>query len=155
MKMATIAFISGIACNYQTVRVRTLNDAPSHRSKTFCVRNDRVTGNVTFKNALSLIARLILKPGADFALLLKEIPPGFLRPPDVVPKITRLPDTTLEHQRIQEVRCAIKRNRKRKKCCSKVNLSGSNGNVNMSGWKDDNPDDERRETTRHHTTIVT
>ncbi len=41
------------------------------------------------------------------------------------------------------------------KCCSKVNLSGSNGNVNMSGWKDDNPDDERRETTRHHTTIVT
>ncbi len=40
-------------------------------------------------------------------------------------------------------------------CCSKVNLSGSNGNVNMSGWKDDNPDDERRETTRHHTTIVT
>ncbi len=41
------------------------------------------------------------------------------------------------------------------RCCSKVNLSGSNGNVNMSGWKDENPDDERRETTRHHTTIVT
>ncbi len=46
-------------------------------------------------------------------------------------------------------------NEKWEACCSKVNLSGSNGNVNMSGWKDDNPDDERRETTRHHTTIVT
>ena len=27
-------------------------------------------------------------------------------------------------------------------------LTGVNGNVNMSGWKDDNPDNERREATR-------
>ena len=27
-------------------------------------------------------------------------------------------------------------------CSSKVNLSGVNGNVIMSGWVDDNPDDE-------------
>ena len=39
-------------------------------------------------------------------------------------------------------------------CCSKVNLSGSNSNVIMSGWKDDNPDDERRETTRRNSTSV-
>ena len=31
-------------------------------------------------------------------------------------------------------------------CCSKVNLTGVNGKVNMSGCKDDNPDNERRET---------
>ena len=30
-------------------------------------------------------------------------------------------------------------------CSSKVNLSGDNGNVIMSGWVDDNPDDEGRE----------
>jgi len=33
-------------------------------------------------------------------------------------------------------------------CCSKVIMSGVNGNVIMSGWTDDNPDDERREAAR-------
>jgi len=28
-------------------------------------------------------------------------------------------------------------------CCSKVIMTGVNGNVIMSGWKDDNPDNER------------
>jgi hypothetical protein len=36
------------------------------------------------------------------------------------------------------------------KCSSKVNLTGVNGNVIMSGWKDDNPDNERREATRDY-----
>src|SRR5215831_9202617 len=30
-------------------------------------------------------------------------------------------------------------------CSSKVNLSGDNGNVTMSGWGNDHPDDEGRE----------
>jgi len=33
-------------------------------------------------------------------------------------------------------------------CGSKVNLSGVNGNVIMSGWVDDNPDDDRQESDR-------
>src|SRR5215831_20624822 len=33
-------------------------------------------------------------------------------------------------------------------CCTKVIMSGVNGNVIMSGWRDDNPDDERREAAR-------
>jgi hypothetical protein len=40
------------------------------------------------------------------------------------------------------------------KCSSKVNLTGVNGNVIMSGWKDDNPDNERRETVRGNPTSV-
>jgi hypothetical protein len=39
-------------------------------------------------------------------------------------------------------------------CCSNVKVSGVNGDVIMSGWKDDNPDNERRETTGHNTTSV-
>ncbi|MSP39148.1 MAG: AAA family ATPase [Deltaproteobacteria bacterium] len=39
-------------------------------------------------------------------------------------------------------------------CCSKVIMSGVNGNVIMSGWKDDNPDNERRETTRRNSTSI-
>jgi transposase len=33
-------------------------------------------------------------------------------------------------------------------CSSKVNLTGVNSNVIISGWKDDNPDNERQEATR-------
>jgi hypothetical protein len=33
-------------------------------------------------------------------------------------------------------------------------MSGVNGNVIMSGWGDDNPDDERRETARDNTKSV-
>jgi hypothetical protein len=39
-------------------------------------------------------------------------------------------------------------------CSSEVNLSGVNGNVIMSGWEDDNPDNARREATRDNTTGV-
>ena len=39
-------------------------------------------------------------------------------------------------------------------CSSNMILSGVNGNVIMSGWKDDNPDNERRETTRRNPTSV-
>src|SRR5882762_5361407 len=39
-------------------------------------------------------------------------------------------------------------------CSSKVNLSGANGNVIMSGWEDDNPDNARRETIRRNPTSV-
>jgi hypothetical protein len=38
-----------------------------------------------------------------------------------------------------------------KVCCSKVIMSGVNGNVIMSGCGDGNPDDERRETVRDNT----
>ena len=40
------------------------------------------------------------------------------------------------------------------KCCSKVIMSGVNGNVIMSGCEDDNPDDERREAVRDYTKSV-
>src|SRR5262249_31314781 len=33
-------------------------------------------------------------------------------------------------------------------------MSGVNGNVIMSGWRDDNPDDERREAVRDNTKSV-
>jgi hypothetical protein len=33
-------------------------------------------------------------------------------------------------------------------CSSNVNLTGVNSNVIMSGWVDDNPDDERQESDR-------
>jgi hypothetical protein len=39
-------------------------------------------------------------------------------------------------------------------CCSKVIMSGVNGNVIMSGCGDDNPDDERREAARGNTKSV-
>ena len=39
-------------------------------------------------------------------------------------------------------------------CCSKVIMSGVNGNVIMSGCEDDNPDDERREAARDTTKSV-
>src|SRR5712671_2521199 len=39
-------------------------------------------------------------------------------------------------------------------CCSKVIMSGVNGNVIMSGCGDDNPDDERREAARDYTKSV-
>jgi hypothetical protein len=37
---------------------------------------------------------------------------------------------------------------------SKVNLSGVNGNVIMSGWKDDKPDNARREAIRRNTASI-
>src|SRR5262245_23705805 len=40
------------------------------------------------------------------------------------------------------------------KCCTKVIMSGVNGNVIMSGWRDDNPDDERREAARGYTKSI-
>src|SRR5678815_770534 len=39
-------------------------------------------------------------------------------------------------------------------CCTKVIMSGVNGNVIMSGCGDDNPDDERREAARDNTKSV-
>src|SRR5262245_31108291 len=39
-------------------------------------------------------------------------------------------------------------------CCTKVIMSGVNGNVIMSGCRDDNPDDEGRETARDNTKSV-
>src|SRR5262249_8106440 len=39
-------------------------------------------------------------------------------------------------------------------CCTKVIMSGVNGNVIMSGCGDDNPDDERREAARSNTKSV-
>src|SRR6266436_5816067 len=39
-------------------------------------------------------------------------------------------------------------------CCTKVIMSGVNGNVIMSGCGDDNPDDERREAARGNTESV-
>src|SRR5262249_15050984 len=39
-------------------------------------------------------------------------------------------------------------------CCSKVIMSGVNGNVIMSRCRDDNPDDERREAARDSTKSV-
>src|SRR5262249_24887151 len=39
-------------------------------------------------------------------------------------------------------------------CCTKVIMSGVNGNVIMSGCRDDNPDDERREAARDNTKSV-
>ena len=39
-------------------------------------------------------------------------------------------------------------------CCSKVIMSGVNGNVIMSGYGDDNPDDEGREAVRDNTKSV-
>jgi hypothetical protein len=33
-------------------------------------------------------------------------------------------------------------------------MSGVNGNVIMSGWRDDNPDDERREAARGYTKSI-
>src|SRR5262249_2722378 len=39
-------------------------------------------------------------------------------------------------------------------CCTKVIMSGVNGKVIMSGWRDDNPDDERREAARSNTESV-
>src|SRR5262245_16390594 len=39
-------------------------------------------------------------------------------------------------------------------CCTKVIMSGVNGNVIMSGWRDDNPDDERREAARGYTKSI-
>src|SRR4029450_8212724 len=40
------------------------------------------------------------------------------------------------------------------RCCTKVIMSGVNGNVIMSGCGDDNSDDERRETARDNTKSV-
>src|SRR4030095_7364955 len=39
-------------------------------------------------------------------------------------------------------------------CCTKVIMSGVNGQVIMSGYRDDNPDDERREAARGNTKSV-
>src|SRR5262245_62097681 len=39
-------------------------------------------------------------------------------------------------------------------CCTKVIMSGVNGNVIMSGCRNDNPDDERREAARSNTKSV-
>src|SRR5262249_23877189 len=39
-------------------------------------------------------------------------------------------------------------------CCTKVIMSGVNGNVIMSGCRDDNPDDERREAAKSNTKSV-
>src|SRR5258707_13291348 len=39
-------------------------------------------------------------------------------------------------------------------CSSNMIMSGANGNVIMSGWGDDNPDNARREATRRNTTSV-
>src|SRR5215475_8114003 len=39
-------------------------------------------------------------------------------------------------------------------CCTKVIMSGVNGNVIMSGCRDDNPDDERREAARGYTKSI-
>src|SRR5262245_34496661 len=39
-------------------------------------------------------------------------------------------------------------------CCTKVIMSGVNGNVIMSGCRDDNPDDEGREAARDNTKSV-
>jgi hypothetical protein len=39
-------------------------------------------------------------------------------------------------------------------CCSKVIMSGVNGNVIMSGYRDENPDDEGREAARDNTKSV-
>src|SRR5712692_9176362 len=39
-------------------------------------------------------------------------------------------------------------------CCSKVNQSWVNGNVIMSGWGDDHPDDEGREADSGYTKSV-
>src|SRR5262249_9351509 len=39
-------------------------------------------------------------------------------------------------------------------CCTKVIMSGVNGNVIMSGYGDDNPDDERREAARGYTKSI-
>src|SRR5258705_7599716 len=39
-------------------------------------------------------------------------------------------------------------------CSSNVIMTGANGNVIMSGWGNDNPDDARREATRRNTTSV-
>src|SRR5215831_14701246 len=39
-------------------------------------------------------------------------------------------------------------------CCTKVIMSGVNGNVIMSGCGDDNPDDEGREAARDNTKSV-
>ncbi len=41
-----------------------------------------------------------------------------------------------------------------KGCCSKVIMSGVNGNVIMSGYGDENPDDEGREAVRDNTKSV-
>src|SRR5215510_2448721 len=40
------------------------------------------------------------------------------------------------------------------RCCSKVIMSGVNGNVTMSGCEDDHSDDERREAARDNTKSV-
>src|SRR5215813_9592805 len=40
------------------------------------------------------------------------------------------------------------------RCCTKVIMSGVNSNVIMSGWRDDNPDDERREAARGYTKSI-
>ena len=45
-------------------------------------------------------------------------------------------------------------NEKMTDCCTKVIMSGVNGNVIMSGCGDDNPDDERREAARINTESV-
>src|SRR5262249_41013857 len=39
-------------------------------------------------------------------------------------------------------------------CCTKVIMSGVNGKVIMSGYGDDNPDDERREAARGYTKSI-
>jgi len=39
-------------------------------------------------------------------------------------------------------------------CCSSENMSGVNGNVIMSGYGDDNPDNERREAARDRTYLT-
>ncbi len=40
------------------------------------------------------------------------------------------------------------------RCSSNVIMTGANGNVIMSGWQDDNPDNARREATRVNTTSI-
>jgi len=44
--------------------------------------------------------------------------------------------------------------KKRIVCGSNVNVTADNGNVNISGCGDDNPDDERREAARSNTESV-
>jgi hypothetical protein len=41
-----------------------------------------------------------------------------------------------------------------RQCCSKVIMSGVNGNVIMSGYGNENPDDEGREAARDNTKSV-
>src|SRR5262249_44250205 len=57
-------------------------------------------------------------------------------------------------ERPDEIKRVIKAAIKANRCGTKVIMSGVNGNVIMSGCRDDNPDDERREAARDNTKSV-